>query len=82
MNALKSLLFRVTEIQCPVAQLRISAPAILVYQLIDDYENSGGNPQFGSDVVSLGPLLIRVDDDLPNNTFMIKIDRSWTGTPQ
>jgi hypothetical protein len=51
MKAFKSLLRRVCEIPYPVAQLRISAPDTLVYELIEEFEERGQTPDFGSEAV-------------------------------
>ena len=79
MNALESLVRRVRETECPLTQLRISAPVTLIDTMIDEFLARGETPEFGSekdtgcDLVWFGPhLAVFIDADLPDDTFKIQ----------
>jgi len=75
MNVLENLVLRVRETEYAVNRLRISAPVTLIDEMIDEFEARGETPEFDDYCVSFGPYIsVYVDDDLPDDTFMIKIE--------
>jgi hypothetical protein len=74
MTAIESLTLRWREVRPDTkAPLRISAPTAVICQMIEDFEERGHVPEFDDNVVRFGPdLAVWVDDDLPDNTFLIQ----------